>query len=153
MPIYQSKIPIAIDALVAIFGSADGLQGLAIRDGASVDQSRVMEVLSVGYTGMEGEADAEALSVTEGLGGSPDRERFTIRCVVVVATGGTNMPAARRRVYELFGAAAAAIAANRTLDGAVMRAMVGSQSLTQYQTDQGAQAAVAFGVECDAFTR
>jgi len=152
-PNWQSKVPAAIDALVTTFQTADGLRDVTVRDGASVSKARVLEIVSVGYTGIEGQADVDAIAATEGLGGSPDREQFSIRCVVAATSGGTDMPAARKRAYELFGAAAAAIAANRTLNGEVMRAMVGSHSLTQYQTDQGAQAAVAFTVDCDAYTR
>lgn len=150
-PVWKSKVPAALGALVATFTTADGLRDVTVRDGPSVSQARVLEVVSVGYTGIDGEADVDAITATEGLG--PDREQFTIRCVVAVTRGSTDMPAARARAYELFGAAAVAIAANRTLNGSVMRALVGSHSLTQYQTDQGAQAAVTFTVDCDSYTR
>lgn len=149
---WTSKVPAAIDALVAMFTTAEGLADVTVRDGASVSQARVSEIVSVGYTGTEGENDADAIVSAEGLGGSPDREQFTIRCAAAALSGATDMPAARARAYELFGAAAAAIAANRTLNGVVMRAMVGSHSLTQDQTDQGAQAVVTFEVSCDAYT-
>lgn len=149
---WTSKLPAAIDALVGVFTTAEGLAGVTVRDGASVDQARVFEVVAVGYTGAEGENGAEGSVVTEGLGGSPDREQFTIRCMAAALDGGTDLPAVRKRVYELFGAAGAAIAANRTLNGTVMRAMVSSHSLSQDQTDQGAQAVVVFTVVCDAYT-
>ncbi|MGW1000476.1 hypothetical protein [Streptomyces sp. NPDC002520] len=149
---WTSKLPDAIDALVAIFTTAEGLNGVTVRDGAFVSQARVKEIVSVGYTGDDGENDADATLVTEGLGGSPDREQLIIRCAAAALKGGTDLPAARKRAYELFTAAAAAIAANRTLNGAVMRAMISAHSLTQGQTDKGAQAVVIFQVSCDAFT-
>ena len=151
---WTSRLPAAIDALVALFAAAEGLgaDGVTVRDGASVSQARVQEILSVGYTGAEGESDADATLVMEGLGGDPDREQFTIRCAAAALKGGTDLSAARKRAYELFTAAGAALAANRTLNGAVMRAMIGSHSLTQGQTDAGAQAVVVFTVECDSFT-
>lgn len=149
---WASQLPAALDALVTVFTNADGLTGVTVRDGASASQARVTEVVSVGYTGAEDDAAAEATLVTEGLGGSPDREQLTIRCVAAALIGTADQAAARRRAYEIFQAAAAAVAANRTLNGTVMRAMVGSHSLVQDQTDQGAQAAITFTVECDAYT-
>lgn len=149
---WTSKLPAAIDALVAILTTAEGLNGVTVRDGASVSQARVMEIVSVGYTGTDGENDADATLMTEGMGGNPDREQLTIRCVAAVLKGGTDLAAARKRAYELFTAAGTAIAANRTLNGAVMRAMVSAHSLTHGQIDQGAQAVITFTVSCDAFT-
>lgn len=141
-----------MDALVAVFTAALSPQGVTVRDGASVSQAGVLEIVSVGYTGAEGENDADSTLLTEGLGGEPDREQFTIRCAAAALKGATDLPAARRRAYELFHSAAAAIAANRTLNRTVMRAMVSSHSLTQDQTDKGAQAVVVFTVECDSYT-
>lgn len=149
---WSSKVPAAMNGLVVVFSTAEGLQGVTVRDGASVSQASVSEVVSVGYTGVDGETDADAVLSAEGLGGDPDREQFTIRCAAAALLGKADVSAARERAYELFGAAAAAIAANRSLNGAVMRAMVGSHSLTQTQTDQGAQAVVTFEVSCDAYT-
>ena len=151
--IWKTKVPDAIDALVAIFKVAPGLADATVRDGASVSQARVTEIVSVGYTGVEGENDVDAQAVTEGLGGSPDREQFTIRCAAAAFKGGTDLAAARKRAYELFGAATQAIAENRTLNGTVMRATVDTHSLTQDQGDQGAQAVIVFTVGCDSYTR
>jgi hypothetical protein len=141
-----------MDALVAAFNAAPELAGVTVRDGPSTSQATVREVISVGYTGTEGESDAESQLMTEGLGGSSDREQFTIRCAAAALRGTTDLPAARRRAYELLSAAGAAIARDRTLGGAVMRAMVGSHSLTQGQTSDGAQAVVVFEVSCDAYS-
>lgn len=151
--LWQSRVPDAIDALVALFAATPGLAGVAVRDGASVSQARVNEIVSVGYTGTDGENDVDAQAVAEGLSGSPDREQFTIRCAAAAIKGVTDIAAARKRAYELFGAAALAIAENRTLNGTVMRAMVDTHSLTQYQGEQGAQAVVIFTVGCDSYTR
>jgi molybdopterin-biosynthesis enzyme MoeA-like protein len=149
---WQSRVPDAIDALVAVFTAALAQTDVTIRDGASVSQARVTDLLSVGYTGTE-ENDVDHVVSTEGLGGSPDREQFTIRCAAACLRGGTDLAAARRRAYEIFGRAAAAITENRTLNQTVMRAMVDSTSLTQDQSDKGAQAVVTFSVTCDSYTR
>ncbi|MET9123013.1 hypothetical protein [Streptomyces sp. NPDC004528] len=148
----QTRVPDAIDALVAVFTTAFELEEVTVRDGASVSQAKVMDLLSVGYTGTE-ENDVDAQAATEGLGGSPDREQFTIRCAAACLRGSTDLPTVRRRVYEIFGRAAAAIAEDRTLGGTVMRAMVDSHSLTQDQGEKGSQAVVIFSVMCDSFTR
>jgi hypothetical protein len=149
---WQTCVPDAIDALVAVFTAALAGQDVTVRDGASVSQARVTDLLSVGYTGTE-ENDVDSQLNTEGMGGSPDREQFTIRCAAACLRGATDLPVARRRAYEIFGLAAAALAESRTLNGTVMRAMVDSHSLTQDQSDKGAQAVVLFTISCDSYTR
>jgi len=149
---WTSRLPAAMDALVAVFTTAPELEGVTVRDGPSTSQATVREVISVGYTGAEGESDAESQLMTEGLGGAPDREQFSIRCAAAALRGTTDLPAARQRAYELLSAAGATIARDRTLGGTVMRAMVGSHSLTQGQTSDGAQAVVVFEVSCDAYS-
>jgi hypothetical protein len=149
---WTSRLPAAIDGLVAAFTDWPGLAGVTVRDGPSTSQATVLEVVSVGYTGGEDETDAESTLLMEGLGGSPDREQLTIRCAAAVLRGGDDLPGARRRAFELLSAAGAAIAADRTLGGTVMSAMVASHSLTQAQGSQGSQAVVVFEVSCDAYT-
>ncbi|MFF7966758.1 hypothetical protein ACFZC3_15500 [Streptomyces sp. NPDC007903] len=149
---WTSTLPAAIDGLVRVFTEAPGLDGVTVRDGASVSQARITEVISVGYTGAEDERDAEAVLAREGLGGIRDRETLTIRCVAAVLLGTTDLPAARRRAYELLAAAASALAADRTLGGAVMTAWISAHSLSQSQIDQGAQAVILFTVTCDAYS-
>lgn len=150
--VWTSRLPAAMDALVAVFNAAPELAGVTVRDGPSASQATVREVISVGYTGTEGEADADSQLMTEGVGGASDREQFSIRCAAAALRGTTDLPAARQRAYELLTAAGAAIARDRTLGGAVMRAMVASHSLTQVQTSDGAQAVVVFEVSCDAYS-
>ena len=71
---------------------------------------------------------------------------------VLSLNGGADIAAARTRAYELVAAAGAAIARDRTLGGIALRAGIGAVQLSQRQTDKGAQAAVVFGVDIDAFT-
>ena len=149
---WASKLPAAIDGLVSVFGAWPGLSGVKVLDGPSTSQQTLQEVLTVGWTGADDETDAESTLLTEGLGGSPDREQVTIRCAAAVLRGADDLSGARRRAYELLAEAGAAIAQDRTLRGAVMRAMVGSHSLGQDLTQQGAQAVVTFEVSCDAYS-
>lgn len=151
---WTSRLPAAMDALGVTFAEWPGLGGggVTVRDGPSTSQATVKEVVSVGFTGGEDESDAESTLLTEGLGGDVDREQFTIRCAAAVLRGSDDVSGARKRAYELLVEAGAAIAANRTLGGAVMRAMISSHSLTMDLATNGAQAMVVFEVSCDAYT-
>lgn len=150
---WSSRLPAAIDALVTAFTDWPGLggDGVTVRDGPSDSQATVKEVVTVGWTGGDDENGADAALVTEGLG-DPSREQFTIRCVAAVLRGTNDIAGARRRAYELLSEAGAAIAADRKLGGAVMRAWISSHSLDPQLTSQGAQALVTFEVSCDAYT-
>jgi hypothetical protein len=151
---WSSKLPAVIDALVVAFRGWPRIGGdkVIVRDGPSTSQTTAMEVVSVAWTGGDNENGAESTLLTEGVGGEVDREQFTIHCVIAVLRGGDDMAGVRERAYELFREAGAAIAADRRLGGTVMRAMISAHSLDQAQTPQGAQAAVAFDVSCDAYS-
>jgi hypothetical protein len=149
---WASKLPAAMDALVAAFTAWPGLDGVTVRDGPSTSQAAVQEIVSVGYTGGESGTDAESTLMTEGLGGVVDREQFLIRCATAVLVGGDGVAGARRRAYELLAEAGAAIAADRQLGGSVMRAMIAAHAFTMEQTNKGAQAVVLFEVSCDAYS-
>jgi hypothetical protein len=149
---WSSKLPAAMDALVAHLQAWPGLVGVTVRDGPSTSQATVQEIVSVGWTGGDGDTGGESTLLTEGLGGAVDREQITIRCIAVVLRGGDDISGARERAYELLSEAGAAIAADRNLANTVMRAWISSHSLTQDQTGGGAQAAVTFDVSCDAYS-
>jgi hypothetical protein len=148
---WSTKVPAAMDALVAVFNAWPDLSEVSVLDGPTTSQQTFREVLTVGWTGGDDQTDAESTLLTEGLGGAPDREQFTIRCAAAVLRGTDDLPGARRQAYGLLAEAGAAIAANRSLNGVVMRAMVASHSLSQELTQQGAQAVVVFEVSCDAY--
>ncbi|MEV7394345.1 hypothetical protein [Streptomyces sp. NPDC091215] len=149
---WATKLPAAISRLVTVFSTWPGLADVTVVDGPTLSKQTFTEVVTVGWTGGEDDADAEATISPEGAGGSPDREQFTIRCAAAVLLGSDDVPGARARAYDLLSEAGAALAANRTLNGLVLRAMVGSHSLTQDRTQQGTQATVVFEVSCDAYT-
>lgn len=151
---WTSKLPAAMDALVTSFTQWPGLGGggVIVRDGPSASQATVKEILSVGFTGGEDDSDAGSTLLTEGMGGAVDREQFTIRCAAAVLRGSDDVSGARKRAYELLAEAGAAIAANRSLGGSVMRAMISSHSLTMDLATNGAQAMVVFEVSCDSYT-
>lgn len=149
---WASKLPDAMDGLVAVFTAAPEMAGVPVRDGPSTSQATVQEILSVGYTGSEDETDAEAQASAEGFNPVRDREQFTIRCAAAVLQGTGSISVARRRAYEIVGGAGAALARDHTLGGIVLRAMIGTHSLSQDLTDRGVQVVVVFGVDCDAYS-
>jgi len=149
----MSTVPAAYDALVALLSGAD-LGGAKVLDGPVVTSSAIMEAIIVGYETDDLSAVVEGNSEPEGLSRARDRETYSITCAVQVLCGSsTDMPAARRRAYELFGLVGGALASDPRLGGAVMMASLGTHSLSQPQTQQGALAEIVFGVDCDAFSR
>jgi hypothetical protein len=82
-----------------------------------------------------------------------DRETFTITCAVQVLLGSsTDMPTARRRAYTLFGAVGGVLAEDPHLGKTVLLATLGSHTLTQPQTPQGALVQITFGVDCQSYS-
>jgi hypothetical protein len=152
-----STAPAAMTALLAAIGEAfqpdPDLAGVVVRDGPEVTASSATEVVVVGWYGQAGDLVAVDGTLTmEGLADSPDREQYVIRCAALVLNGSKDITAARVRAYELAAAAFAAVAADRTLGGTVLRAGPATQSLLQEQIPNGARATVEFGVGCDAYT-
>lgn len=150
---WASTVPAAIDGLVAMWSDSTALQGVTVVDGPRVSGATLKEALIVGW---EGDDSTEAVTGGLSSGGlelSPDREQYTINCAASVLRAAKQMADARRRAYELFGFAAAELALDKTLRGAVMAARLGSMTLTQTQDSRGAVATVTFGVDVDAFTR
>ena len=148
---WASRAPDLIAALVQQFTVCPDLADVAIRDGPEIADEAADEVLSVGWSGIEGETGVESTITVDGLG-NPDREMCTIRCTIGVLQGSTDIVAARARAYALLTAAGSAIASDRTLDRLALRAQIASVSLDQTQTNQGAQAVLMFAVDCDTFT-
>lgn len=147
-----------MDGLLAAFRASAALAApVAVRDGPVVTGSQASDVVVVGWYGMEqDELAVEGSDTPEGVAGSPDREQFSIRCAAM-STNSAGLPAqaltvARVRAYELLAACGAAVAADRKLGGAVMRATIGASSLRQVPETDGITALVEFAVECDAFS-
>lgn len=149
---WASSVPGAVDGLLGLFRTAGALGGVSVLDGPTVTADPISEAITVGFE--DGTSSAvEATSSGEGLSRARDREQYAITCAVEVLLGSsTDTPAARRRAYELLGVVGQVLAENQRLGGAVMLAEVGTHSLSQEQTPQGAVARIVFGVDCDAFT-
>lgn len=150
---WSSSVPGAMSGLLAAFRRSPELaKPVDIRDGPVVTGSSAVDAVIAGWHGMENDQLAvEGQAVTEGLAGLPDREQYSIRCAAMSLSGTGDVVAARTRAYELLAACGAAIAADRKLGGAVMRASMGVSSLFQEPAD-GMRAVVEFSVDCDAYT-
>lgn len=149
---FTSTVPAAIDGLVAAFGALE-LDGATIIDGPRVGGGTLNGVIIVGWTGDESPESTSGTSMLASYSTQRQREQYTITCAASVLRGGKNkMSAARTRAFELYGAAAGALAADKTLGGVVMSARSGELNLVQSQDSRGAVATVVFAVDVDAFT-
>jgi hypothetical protein len=151
---YYSSVPAAVAALVTAFRTSTGLglAGVPVRDGPEVTADPTLEAVAVGYTGSQDQDVVTGTASPEGLAVLPDRERYAVSCCVEVLDGDGDMAAARARAYQLHAACGAAIAVDRTLGKAVLRASAGIGSLQQKQTQNGALARVVFPVNVEAYT-
>jgi len=153
---WASTCPAAITGLLAALGRSAALSGVKVADGRGITDPDADEVISVGFTGADGEAAADAALAAEGAGGDPSREQYAIRCAIGVTSGDEGddgIAAARTRAFALLGAVGAAIVADRKLGGAVMSARVSSWSLGQAQVSGGVSVALRFEVSVDAYVQ
>ncbi|GII89626.1 hypothetical protein Ssi03_76160 [Sphaerisporangium siamense] len=144
-----STIPAVIDALVALVRAA--LPGVQVVDGQPMSSDR--DIVCIAFTGEPGEAAVESTRAVEQLALEPDRESYTITCLASSLRGDADAKASRDRAYGLVDTIASAIAADPRLDGAVTYTRLATESLTQQQTQNGAEATVRFLVAVEAFTR
>jgi len=159
---WVSTVPAALAGLAAAFSAAPGLEGVLILDGPEVTASTASEAVTVGFTGQRmshtgaypeaAAVDSEGDTALAGLSLSGQEETYTVHNMVAVRDGGTDIVAVRVRAYELLAACGAALAADKTLGGAVAMARITTSSLTQDQTQRGALATVMFDVAVSAFT-
>jgi hypothetical protein len=132
----MTAIPEVLDALTAIWRDASpaGLRPDQVHDGPVVEY--------VGTEGVAVGASAEDLSVEfaqpgADLGGGSG-EQATVTCLVWAGSGDTTMKPLRDRVDAVLDALETALAADRTLRGAVSHAWLTSGVLSQLQTGSGA---------------
>lgn len=153
---YSSSAPAAVTAILAAFNASPALGAAAVpvpvRDGPQLTGAGGLEAVAVGYADDQNQNAVTGTGTPEGLGALPDRERYAVTCAAEVVDPSGSIAAARTRAYQLHAACGAAIAADHTLGGVVMRAWLGAGSLQQLQAVNGARARVVFGVSVDAYT-
>lgn len=145
-----STIPDVIDALVRIFSVA--LPDAQVSDGQPLDIAG--DVVCVGFNGTPGAVAVTSSRTRERLSADPDREQYEITCMVSSYRGAQrDSKLVRDGVYALVDTMASELARDQTLGGLVMRAMLTTDSLSQYQTTDGATADVEVTIHVDGFTR
>lgn len=150
-----SRVPAAIEALLAIWRAAPGLAGVEILDGPpTVDQSAA-DYLSVGWS-PSSELAVEFTQEFNAAGARTRDEEFSILCFLDTWTGDTDVAMRRTRAFDLLAVCEETIRASSSnptapnLNGAVLWAEIASGSLMQANTDQGVRAAIPFIVACRA---
>lgn len=144
-----SRVPDVIDALVALFDAAPGLDGVKVVDGPIVTNDPLPEAVFVGYDGNP-EGDGEAGDFRQewaSIGQKAKDERFTITCAVVVWRGSTKVKPARDRAFALIAAVEDALRADPAL-GQPPPTIVAfaSGSLVQSQRQSGCECRIPFQI-------
>ena len=149
-----SRVPAAVDALLAILRARSALAEVDIIDGpAAVNYTRLQRL----YVGWQpGDESAVQLQQAFNAAGARTRdEAFTISCYAEARAGDKDMKARRDEVFALVGEVELALRATNdaptapTLNGTVLWAHLTAGDLTQTQ-QQGSLAGLAFTVTCQA---
>jgi hypothetical protein len=151
---FTSRVPAAVDALLAILRASPALADVFIVDGPPAvnltDRHRI-------YVGWQQGADV-SVGLTQDFASAGARTRdedFTILCYAESRSGDKDMAVRRARVFELVAAVEVALRATNelpeapTLNGTVLWSHLTAGDLTQAQSE-GALAGLAFSVTCRA---
>lgn len=145
----ESRVPDAIDNLVALFEAAPALAGVTVVDGPIVTNDPLREAIFVGY---DGDPDGEGQAVDFGqewasIGQLAKDETFSVTCAVVVWRGSTKVRPVRVRAYELMAAVGVVLRTDPSL-GLPPPTVVAlaSGSLFQAQRQSGLECRIPFQV-------
>ncbi|AEM87086.1 hypothetical protein [Streptomyces violaceusniger] len=150
-----SRVPAAIEALLAIWRAAPDLAGVQILDGPPVVDQAAADYLLVGWS-PNTELSVEFTQDFNAAGARTRDEEFSILCYLETWTGDSDVAARRTRAFELLAVCEETVRASGsnptapTLNGAVLWAEIASGSLIQASTDKGVRAAIPFVVTCRA---
>lgn len=149
-----SRVPAAVDALLAILCAAPGLADVTVVDGPPATNLTNLRHVFVGW---QPSADS-AVSLTQEFNAAGARTRdeaFVIACYAEARSGDTDMQARRGEVFALLAEVETALRASNaapsapTLNGTVLWAELTAGDLTQQQAE-GSLAGLAFTVTCQA---
>jgi hypothetical protein len=141
-----TSIPDVLDQLVAIWTAA-GVAGLQVVDGTPYDVGN--SFLAVGWD----RSDQPTVAWTDAhytAGGQRGKQAFDVSNLLSLGLGNDTMQAARRQIFTVFDVLAAAVAANRTLNGAVLAAWISAGDMTPAVSETGEYVDFRFTVHCDA---
>lgn len=149
-----SRVPAAVDALLAILRAAPALAEVDVIDGpAAINYTRLQRL----YVGWQPTADG-AVSLEQAFNSAGARTRdeaFAIHCYAEARAGDKDMQARRTEAFALVGEVETALRATNTaptaptLNGTVLWAHLTAGDLTEVQAD-GSLAGLAFTVTCQA---
>jgi hypothetical protein len=149
-----SRVPAAVDALLAILRAAPALADVRIIDGPEPTNLSERDMIFVGW--QPGADAAVGLQQDFASAGARTRdEDFEIACYAESRAGDKDMALRRTRVFALVGAVETALRATDaaptapTLNGTVLWAHLTTGNLQQVQSE-GAVAGLAFAVACRA---
>jgi hypothetical protein len=149
-----SRVPAAVDALLAILRAAPALAEVAIVDGPEALNYTQLRRLYVGWR-PDGEAAVSLQQEFNAAGARTRNEAFTISCYAEARAGDKDMKARRDEVFALVGEVETALRATNvaptapTLNGTVLWAHLTAGDLQQAQSE-GSIAGLAFTVTCRA---
>ncbi|WP_406000689.1 hypothetical protein [Streptomyces sp. NBC_00829] len=149
-----SRVPAAVDALLAILRAAPALEGVRIVDGPPMVNLTERQRIYIGW--QSSEEPAVTLQQDFANAGARSRdEDFTIACYAESRSGDKDIALQRTRVFELVAAVESALRATDaapeapTLNGTVLWAHLTTGDLT-YVAATGALAGLAFSIACRA---
>ncbi|MFF4752655.1 hypothetical protein ACWD5R_11435 [Streptomyces sp. NPDC002514] len=149
-----SRVPAAVDALLAILRASPALEGIRIADGPESVNLTAKHRIHVGW--QPGDSAAVTLEQSWNAAGARTRdETFSIACYAESRSGDKDMALRRVKVFEIVAAVETALRATDTapqaptLNGTVLWAELTAGDLTQAQSE-GAIAGLAFTVTCQA---
>ncbi|MGW6743785.1 hypothetical protein ACWGDX_24205 [Streptomyces sp. NPDC055025] len=150
-----SRVPAAVDALLAILRAAPVLADILIVDGPPSTNFTERQRIYVGYQ-PNGGGSAVALTQSFSSAGARTRdENFSIVCYAESRSGDKDMALHRGAVFDIFAAVEVALRATDaapeapTLNGTVQWAHLTAGDLVQ-DTDSGSLAGLGFTVTCRA---
>lgn len=149
-----SRVPAAVDALLAILRAAPALAQALVLDGPPIELAGNQRL----YVGWAPDGGA-AVNLTQDFNAAGARTRdedFVINCYAEVWSGDTSMQVQRTAVFALVAAVETALRATGaapeapTLNGTVLWSHLTAGDLAQFQDTDGARAGLAFAVTCRA---
>ncbi|MFD9225382.1 hypothetical protein ACFWDI_36480 [Streptomyces sp. NPDC060064] len=149
-----SRVPAAVDALLAILRAVPALEAVHIVDGPPSVNLTERQRIYVGWQ-PSGEASVALTQDFAAAGARTRDEAFEIFCYAESRGGDKDMALQRTRVFELVAAVETALRATDlapeapTLNGTVLWSHITAGNLTQQQ-DQGALTGLDFTITCRA---
>jgi len=149
-----SRVPAAVDALLAILRAASGLADVRIVDGPEAVNLTDLQRIHVGWQ-PTGDSAVSLEQEFNAAGARTRNEAFSISCYAESRAGDRDMQARRTEVFALVGEVETALRASDaapmapTLSGTVLWAHLTTGDLTQVQAE-GSLAGLAFTVTCQA---